>query len=339
MSDILTIGIPAHNEEKTMKRVLTGILENISNMRGYDITYDIVVATNGCTDTTEYAVEEFSRSNNIPFRKLQIEPLDFPELSQSLYPESKVSITILSIPQKGKALAWNAIYAYAKMDKICFFDSDCVLSKESMKLIYDKLLKTHGLFSVVCNLQPLDSVRSFTHRYFFLREKVARSVMKQKISGGGYIIRKTNSFVITLPYDLIANDSYLTTFIATNNVDPYYNGADKIHREKNAIVWYPTVRNFNEYLNLKVRHSYGSIQVHKLLGDDYRTIREQLRDKRTKAERLSVLDKKEKLLWKIMKVYPGLVINHLNKKAKKKAQKLLISDVTNPYDVWAIKRG
>ncbi len=337
MPTVLTIGIPAHNEEKTIRRLLTGIIKNIENMSEYDIAFEIVVATNSCTDNTELVVEEFAKNNNIPFKKVQIEPLNLSE--PSLLPHTeRLGITVLSISQKGKAVAWNAIYNYAKGDMVCFFDADVILSEETIKLLYEKLLNSSDLFAVACDIQPIKSHASFTHRYLTLEAKIVRSYRRQKISGGGYIIRKINSFPIKLPYDLIGEDAYLTTFIATNDIYPYNNGINKIYREKDAIIWHSYAKSFREYFKERVRAHLGVMQVDMLCEDKHKTIKELIRDRRPKKDRLIVLNKKERILWTIMKIYPRPIIKFLNKKAWEKAVLIFVERKIDNPTTWTIKR-
>ncbi len=99
---MLTIGIPAYNEEKSIKNTILNILPQINK------NDELLIVASGCTDNTVNIVKSI---NN---KRIKI-------ITQS--------------ERRGKVSGTNIILANAKGEIIILIDADVIISKESIKKI------------------------------------------------------------------------------------------------------------------------------------------------------------------------------------------------------------
>jgi cellulose synthase/poly-beta-1,6-N-acetylglucosamine synthase-like glycosyltransferase len=98
---MITIGIPAHNEQNTIEKIILQIVEQVSTKD------EIIVIADGCTDLTIPIVEKISGS------------------------QKQVKL-IIERERKGKASAINTILKLAKGDIIVQIDADIELTQHSI---------------------------------------------------------------------------------------------------------------------------------------------------------------------------------------------------------------
>ena len=99
-----SIIVPAHNEEKNIKKFLLELSDNFKNS-------EIIVVCNGCTDRTPEIVKSIKRKN----------------------------IKSVILPEKGKGRAILAGLSLAKGDYLGFVDADGSFSPEDIKKILNEL--------------------------------------------------------------------------------------------------------------------------------------------------------------------------------------------------------
>ena len=99
-----SIIVPAHNEEKSIKKFLLKLSDNFKNS-------EIIVVCNGCTDRTPEIVKSIKRKN----------------------------IKSVILPEKGKGRAILAGLSLAKGDYLGFVDADGSFSPEDIKKILNEL--------------------------------------------------------------------------------------------------------------------------------------------------------------------------------------------------------
>jgi len=335
MKKVLTIGIAAHNEEKNIRRVLSGVLGNAIEISVDGLLVEVVIAANGCTDSTERIVEEFASENRLPFRRTAMGV-------QSLVPEPErhpVSVSLISIPEKSKTAAWNAIYDHSLGGMICFFDADIILHRGVVRRLYKTLLDAPGVFAVSCNIQPhKDSKSGLVWTYQYLREKMSRSFPITKISGPGYILRKTPDFRIEIPGHLLHQDAFLYTYIATTDVTPFNKGLEKIRWQGKAVIYHAPIRNLRQFYSNKVRSHYSVLQLRALFGEKYDQVQKKLNSQRgRKRDRLRLLRWRDRFLYYFLKkVYPGPLVSLLKRIAFRKAEKLF--NGLGGQDIWPTGR-
>src|SRR3989344_6102920 len=100
----VTIGIPAHNEEKNIKALLRGIL---AQFRGNFVIKSIIVLCDGCTDDTVKIAENIAQTN-------------------------KIIKVINDGNHKGKSTRLNQLYEMTESDILISFDADVKLGHKNV---------------------------------------------------------------------------------------------------------------------------------------------------------------------------------------------------------------
>lgn len=329
----ITIGIPAHNEEKRIVSFLTDLVKNCHALSDRKLSVKLVVVANGCIDQTETMVESFAREKHIAFQK--IISSDKVHISED---QPGLSLKLLVTDIKSKAHAWNQIYNLATSKVIFFFDADVRLEDLTVQRMYDHLLRSPELFAVAADVQPIPSNNLLFHRYLVLQEKIARSHRRQKISGAGYAIRKDERMITQLPENLIGDDAYLTTLISVTDAPPYAAGIDKLLRDPKAVVWHSPAKNMKSFYQGTLRAHCGTRQNDHIWGDQHKAIKDKIRDTRTRKEKLNCLKKSERIRWFFLKLVCSPIAKYLVKRAKRKAEEHVSATSAETYSVWSTNR-
>lgn len=334
----ITIGIPAHNEEKRIEGFLSDLSENLLPLSRRNLSAEIIVVANGCVDQTVAVVENFARSRGVAFSKQSDTPGDIQGGNNILPPSSGAAIRLIVSEVKSKAHAWNVIYGLSTSDFLFFFDADVKMNGSVVERMYNRLQSSPELFSVAADVQPVRTVRSPFHSYLVLQEKMARSYCRQKISGAGYVIRKDPRMITELPVNLIGEDAYLTTLMAVKNASPYADGINKLFRDPEAVIWHSPATNMKSYYQGTLRAHCGTRQNDRIWGSNHKAIKDQIRDIRSKREKLQALSGKERLAWLFLKPICGTIAKYLTNKAKGNGEKLVSGDVAKTYSAWSTSR-
>lgn len=123
----VTIGIPVHNEEKSIRNTLSGILKQ--NKKNF-LLENILIIADGCTDKTVEIISEFSSNH------------------------SKIKL-ICDGKRMGKAMRLNEIYKINKSDYLITLDADIKFGNE---FVLEKLIEPLSdpeVFVVAGNPRPL----------------------------------------------------------------------------------------------------------------------------------------------------------------------------------------
>ena len=124
MEQLVSIIIPAFNEERYIEKTIESVLNNnYSN-------FEIIVVCNGCTDKTEQAVKRFKKFKNV-----------------------KLSI----LKHKDASTARNKGVQLAKGNLLIFLDADINISKNSIQIITDILVK----HNIIGTLKAVPDVNKF----------------------------------------------------------------------------------------------------------------------------------------------------------------------------------
>lgn len=329
----ITIGVPAHNEEKRIARFLTDLVRNLRSFSERNHPVEIIVVANGCVDQTEAVVEDFARQQGIFFQRVTIS-------AETHAPDVKLGLVLklLATDVKSKSHAWNQIYDLATSEVIFFFDADVRLEDDTVKILHEHLLRSPDLFAVAADVQPARSSASLFHLYLVFQEKIARSHCRQKISGAGYAIRKDKRMVTQLPENLIGDDAYLTTLIAVTDASPYRPGIDKLLRDPKAVVWHSPAKSMMAFYRGTLRAHCGTRQNDQIWGNHHKAIKDRIRDVRSRQEKMRCLNNREKICWFFLKLVFAPIAKLLVKRAKRKAEAHVSDTSMETYSVWSTKR-
>ena len=183
---MISIAIPAHNEEESIQRTLTSVIN--SNFKGHK--FEIVVCLSACIDNTREKIEEFARKN-------------------------EVDIKIIESEKRGKVLAIKKLDAYIKNMIIVFLDADCSSLKDSIFIVYSDLLNSDNSINAVSgntvdpryvnkNQKPKNFTEVFNRAFW---QRSGRKI----INGPLYSIRK--GIVQNIPNDVVSEDTYLSLIL------------------------------------------------------------------------------------------------------------------------------
>lgn len=140
---IISIIIPAHNEEKRIEKTLENYCKFFSNLeKEKNIKTKFIVVLNGCTDKTEEIVEKVQKKHN--------------------------SIKIIDLPQAGKGLAITEGFEQAlkeKNDLIGFVDADMATRP---KYFYELIEKINNHDAIFCSRYMKES-KMIPHKRPFLK--------------------------------------------------------------------------------------------------------------------------------------------------------------------------
>ena len=113
---LISIIIPAHNEEKYIKKTLNRIKDSTYQ------DYEVIVVANGCNDSTESLVKKFFKKNINYFNS---------------------SFKSLSTANVSKARNYGA--KHSKGEILIFLDADILISKDTLEKIVLKFTKEYSL--------------------------------------------------------------------------------------------------------------------------------------------------------------------------------------------------
>jgi glycosyltransferase involved in cell wall biosynthesis len=112
----LTIGVPVHNEEKSIEITLDSLLDQDLS----DLELEILVCDNGSRDNTREVVRNYIQSH-------------------------KANIKLIELEEPSKSQAWNTIVELARTDYIVFCDGDALINQDAIKRLYDTIKQTDKL--------------------------------------------------------------------------------------------------------------------------------------------------------------------------------------------------
>lgn len=236
--EVLTIGIPARNEEQSIGKTLRSILE--SKLPSH-LRTEIIVGANGCTDNTVGAAREFS------------------EKYADALKQKRMSLRIIETPG-GKPNAWNAIRREAKGDKIVFADADVLVPSNSIARLYGELSAKPQLKGVSSNIELLRHARpTFFDRFVAIPYKFPP--VQVGTTGGLYIVRK-DVIEGEMPSHIINEDAWLSLKAGKN-----------VARSPDVKVVTGIPRNLRDFLATHIRIERGHAQLVDEFGEKARSVR------------------------------------------------------------------
>lgn len=244
MSILVTIGILAHNEERSLARTIASLFAQ-SLLSGEAsiprLTVEVVVAPNGCTDATA-AIAERALATAAP---------------------SGVGYRVVSLPRPGKSAAWNdLIHRIADPATDIFVMMDADIEFATPRTIENSIahLLANPKAGVVVDLPVNDLVRKSSTN---LLERVLVRLSSQKagnapgVAGSFYCARGATLQAIRMPHGLPVEDGFLAAAIMTNGFrDPP--DRSRIERAADAAHYYEGLNTIRAILRHEVRLVIGS---------------------------------------------------------------------------------
>lgn len=237
----LTIGIPAHNEEANIARLLFMLL---AQSRAQYSLEKIVVVTDGCTDETAREVE----------RVIRVNPLVHLKNDGKRY---------------GKAARLNWMYQTNESDILVTLDAD-VLPADDYFLdeLVDKLVSNESIAVVAGNSQPFPP-QTFTERiivahkqlWYYVRKDLRKGENLYNSSGQSYAFRKDFLRTLELPIHTAADQQLL--YLAVRKTEAHFAFAER------AVIMFRVPSTFAEWRSAKTRPDADP----KLLRDETKNYR------------------------------------------------------------------
>ncbi|MBI5228766.1 glycosyltransferase family 2 protein [Candidatus Micrarchaeota archaeon] len=229
---VLSIGVPAHNEEESIERMLKSVLNQTAWKALPRERKEIIVCANACTDHT----------------------VDIVKRMQSAHPEIK----LIETPQKGKTVAWNILKENANTmaEAVFFFDADVIVQRRTVQRLWSDLTQNPEIYVVAANVVPTAAllspgkIQNPISRFYSRtrRAQKAAGKLESKIYGAGYAIRRKALERISMPEEgNLPEDIFLTGAI----------GRNKIMRSQYASVYYRAPRVIMDVYRERLRQKLG----------------------------------------------------------------------------------
>jgi len=130
----LSVGIPAHNEEGNIGRVLEALLAQ--ELPSWLELEEIVVVASGCTDRTEDVVRDFGER------------------------DERVKL-VVEAERRGQTSAINKLIRLARGDVVVFMCADTLPSRHALHELVSPMLSSPDVGAVVGRAMPLNDINTF----------------------------------------------------------------------------------------------------------------------------------------------------------------------------------
>jgi glycosyltransferase involved in cell wall biosynthesis len=271
---VLALGILAHNEEGSIRRMLDSVVRQSAWRASAAENRQIVVYANGCTDRTSDLARGFGQN--------------LPELE------------VIETSEKGKSQGWNALRTHLRRDAEwwLFADADVILHWRAIESLFAAV--TDHPEAAVLSSTLVSSARFVPVRYrgFLEAARVESERLKdprRMVSARFYAIRREVAESITLPPGLLNEDLYLSRLI----------GSDRIWRSPRARVFAREPSTVRDIVRYQVRTRIGSFQARAIEGPriDSNKSPTAMVQRTQSYRRLSWKALAGKLLWVPLKLY------------------------------------
>ncbi len=238
----ISIGIPAHNEEKNLANLLDSIFSQ--KITGVKLE-KIIIALDGCTDDTEKIVKKYKSKHSI--------------------------IKIINDKKRfGKAQRVNQIYKLNKSDLLIMLDADLVISEKISIQKAIQEFKNNKKISLLAlrqipvwtnSLMGNASVLSYLiYENSFLNYNFGNNIYS--LQGAAYVIKKSLSKKITYPKNTIADHK----FLYMQAIEKTGRGSYQISNESK--VFFRTISTFNDWRLQGTRSVFSDIEnINSIYGE------------------------------------------------------------------------
>lgn len=219
----VTIGIPAHNEEKNIKNIIKSVLKQKGNFS----IEKLIVICDGCTDKTESIVKKLSLSNPI---------------TKCLNDKKRV----------GKTARLNQLYSLVKSDYLLTLDADIIFDRAGVLEEIIKSSNDGGEFNVTTAYQipakPQNFVGKIIWANYLLWNKVISNLNDgnniHSLHGAVVLLRRSFLETFRFPLGITCDEAYL--YVVSSRQNSY-----KLAR--NASIIHQPVANFHDLRRLGSR--------------------------------------------------------------------------------------
>lgn len=322
-SNIISICIPAHNEEQSITSTLNSVRDALGYLSGYQI--ELLICANACTDNTADRIKEWAELNDLPVKIYDIDNV--------LPTEEKVSknsvefcLTILITKTPGKPNALNNLCSLARGDILILIDADVIVHPEAFGFLIRELIKNpemKGAGGIV--LAPGAKGFNLLYRRMAIKMKEFATKPAPYLNGPLYAVRKDS--VKSIPDEIIADDAYNTMMIGVKN----------IAKVSAATAFQVPPNTYRDYFKRQLRNKLADLQLRHLYGEEYKAFRKETRDNRTKEERELSLTKGERILKRLL-FLQAWISKILDRMAKIQAKRLFNRGMVRWYTIPSTKK-
>ena len=233
----ITIGIPAHNEEANIAKLLDSVL--IQKDKNYLIE-KIIVVSDSSKDETNNIVLEY-KSKNIDL--------------------------VINPKRKGQIFGQNLIFKLAKSDLVVLFEADTYLQNELyLSKLIQPVIKDSEIGLVQGYMKPFE-VKTLVQRALNLQFKIftkivfVRNFSKNPIPSGrgGRVFTKRVYQNLLWPTQ-VPEDEYAFLWCVSRKI--------KVHLEKNAVCLFKFPQDVPEYLKQMQKNRSASVTIGKYFSSE-----------------------------------------------------------------------
>ena len=231
MSDFLSIGVPAYNEEESIARMLESVFSSTLWKQTPAGVREVIVCCNGCTDSTEAIVKRIMREHK------------------------EGGAVKLLLTAKGKPKAWKEILRRSdkRADVLYFADADVILHRNALERLR-AAFRQERFDIVAARPRPINSggktptklIGAYQDRFY------GRNSWTAGVSGALYGISRKFAESVNMPDNIISDDAFLQL------------SAKKVCYVPDAKVFFFQPRNLHGVVQQKVRWIAGRKQLEEL---------------------------------------------------------------------------
>ena len=240
MQENISVIVPAHNEEKNIRKCLESILVQ-KLISGTEI--NVIVIPNGCNDRTEEIVKNFVKLKKVIQNK-------------------HITWEILTLKNGHKAKAMNAGRKLAKTDIIFYVDADCYLAKDALSKICKKILNNNDIKVFGGRAFPdFHDRRKDTMLYEI---QMVREIKRQADPLNitiGRLMGFRKRFIPPFPLNTASDDTWLSLISAKKF------GYNSVLIVDDAKVFFFPPKNWLDYINQEIRFRQSTYHLIKLYGE------------------------------------------------------------------------
>lgn len=239
---MITVGIPAHNEERAIAKLIESALSQIS------IADEVIVVASGCTDNT------------------------VAEIKKVMSGDKRVRL-ITEAVRKGKSSALNLIIKNARSEVIVQTDGDVELQKGAIKDLLSHF-KDQQIGGVSGNPIPVISKEHVFHDWTVMSYRRAGQLREQESKSGvfwhlsGYLLAFRKKALPEVPFAKGAVDAWMGHIIQSNGYKMVY--------EPEAKVFVKAPLTVKDFINQKARVRAGYYDLIKQTGKAPRTVKKEI---------------------------------------------------------------